>query len=161
MDLTCLRFSSFLSALLPILFACSMSMSSCSITDSWIFLLGPQNSRLAVFWLRSLNKSTSHRCIVEAGCITSDMVHTTATFRLFPPDCSHSRGIWRARTLYRDDFNDWSVIARDILATINTWSHFMRYVCVARTLARLVSCRPRIFCELFCIKRLRNMHRTR
>lgn len=28
------------------------------------------------------------------GRITSDLVHTTAKFRLFPADSSHSRGTW-------------------------------------------------------------------
>jgi hypothetical protein len=47
--------------------------------------------------------------------------------------------------LYSEDFRDESVMALEIVATMKMLSHFMRYVCVARTLARLVSCSPVIW----------------
>jgi hypothetical protein len=46
-------------------------------------------------------------------------VQTTATFKYRPADVSHSVGTWFASTWYKDDFSDWSVIAREMLATTN------------------------------------------
>ena len=37
---------------------------------------------------------------------TSDLVHTTAMFKLLAADSSHSRGTWRERTENRDDLSD-------------------------------------------------------
>lgn len=57
---------------------------------------------------------------------TSIPVHTTAIFKLVAPVSSHSRGTWRERTEKSDDFNEASVIAREILATIRMWLHRSR-----------------------------------
>lgn len=61
------------------------------------------------------------------GCLlTSDLVHTTAMFRLLAADSSHSWGTCRANAEKREDWSDLSVTARDILATMRTLSHRMR-----------------------------------
>jgi hypothetical protein len=53
-------------------------------------------------------------------------VHTTAIFKLWAADSSHSSGTWRESTEKSEELSDWSVMAREIPATMKMWLHLNR-----------------------------------
>lgn len=123
-------FKAFFAVALPLALASSICASRSSMTDARISLPGPQNSRFAAFMSISFKSATQVSAVSRDQAVeregTSVLVHTTAIFKLFAADSSHSNGTWREITEKSDDCSDRSVIAREMLATMKMWWHFRR-----------------------------------